>query len=98
VVTNSWAANMPSGNSLVGLKEKLKRMKIEIKHWNKEVFSSTKRIKQQLLAEIEELDKCDDEENLLDAIRVKRVDLLSQLRGMEERQIAMIKQKARKAK
>jgi len=75
------------------LKEKLKRLKKDLKNWNKEVFNSS--TKQELLAEIEELDRYDDEGNLQDDMRVKRVDLLSQLSYLEEKELSMLKQKAR---
>ena len=75
--------------------DKLKRVKIEIKHWNKEVVSNAKSRKQQLLVEIEDLDRQDDEGILSEEMRVKRVDLLSQLRSLEEKDIAMLRQKAR---
>jgi len=80
---------------LEGVKDKLKRVKVEVKHWNKEVVSSTKSRKQQLLTEIEELDQQDDDEILSEDMRIKRVDLLSQLRSLEEKDIAMLKQKVR---
>jgi len=48
-----------------------------------------------LLAEIEELDRQDDDEILSDDMRVKTMDLLSQLRSLEEKDIAILKQKAR---
>jgi len=69
-----------NGNSMEYLKEKLKCMKKEIKLWNKEVFSSSMKRKRELLVEIEEIDSCDDVGALQDDMRVKRVDLFSQLR------------------
>ena len=95
VVRNAWEASTSRGNNLEGLKDKLKRLKVEVKHWNKEVVSSTNNRKQQLLAEIEELDRQDDDEILSEDMRVKRMDLLSQLRSLEEKDIAMLKQNAR---
>jgi len=79
------------------LKEKLKRTKKVLKQWNKEVFSSFIKRKQELLAEIEELDHCDDEGTLQEDKRIKRVEILSQLRGMEEKELDMVRQKARGA-
>jgi len=70
-------------------------VKIEVKHWNKEVVSSARSSKQQLLVEIEDLDRQDDEGILNEEMRVKRMDLLSQPRSLEEKDIAMLKQKAR---
>ena len=48
-----------------------------------------------MLAELEVLDQCDDDDSLQEDARVKRVDLLSQLRNMEEKEVFMLKQKAR---
>lgn len=67
---------------------------MEIKCWNKKVFSSNKSMRQKFIAEIEELDQWDDEGNLQYDKRVKRVDLLSQLRSIEKREVAMPKRKA----
>jgi len=73
------------GNSLEGIKEKLKRMKTEIKLRNKDITTNSKCRKQQVVAQIEELDKCDDEDNLQDDMRVKQLELLSHLRTLEEK-------------
>jgi len=47
-----------------------------------------------LIDEISELDQCDDEGTLQDDKRVKRVEMLSQLRTLNEREVTMTKQKA----
>ena len=95
VVRNAWGTPFSCGNNLVDIKEKLKRLKVKIKHWNMVDTSNTKSLKRQLVAQIEELDKCDDEEMLNDDMRVKRVDVLSQLRSLEDKELAMLKQKSR---
>jgi len=77
------------------LKENCKRLKLEIKRWNKEVYARDKNARQTLIAKIEVLDQCDDNGNLTEEKRIERVELLSQLRIMEEKEAAMIKQKAR---
>jgi len=48
-----------------------------------------------LVVQIEELDKCDDEDSLQEEKRILRVDLLSQLRSLEDKEAAMLKQKVR---
>jgi len=95
VVRKAWEAPTSRGNNMKGVKEKLKRVRIEVKQWNKEAVCNTKSRKQQLLAEIEDLDQHDDDENLSEDMRVKRVEMLSQLRSLEEKEIAILKQKAR---
>jgi len=47
-----------------------------------------------LVAQIEELDKCDDDETLLQDMRVKHVKLLSHLRSLEEKEEDMLKQRS----
>jgi len=83
------------GNSLEDIKDKFKRLKCEIRQWNIEVNSNNKTRKQELVAQIEELDKCDDEDSLQKEKRILRVDLLSQSRSLEDKEAAMLKQKAR---
>jgi len=48
-----------------------------------------------LVAQIEELDKCDDEDTLQEEKRILCVDLLSQLRSLEDKEAALLKQKVR---
>lgn len=95
MVRKAWEAPTAYGSSMEGIKEKLKRLKREIKHWNMEVSNNTKNRNRQLLGEIEDLDQCDDDDNLDDDMRANRVDLLSQLRSLEQKEISMLKQKAR---
>jgi len=52
-------------------------------------------MRQKLIIEIDQLDQQDDEGTLQESERVLRVDLFSQLRSMDERELAMTKQKAR---
>jgi len=95
VVKNAWEPTICTDSSMEHLKEKLKRLKMEIKRWNKDVFSNSKHVRQKLIVEIDQLDKRDDEGTLQESEKVLRVDLLSQLRNMDDREIAMTKQKAR---
>jgi len=68
---------------------------MKIRRWNKDVFSNSKHMRQKLIIEIDQLDQQDDEGTLQESERVLRVDLFSQLRSMDERELAMTKQKAR---
>jgi len=77
------------------VKIKFKSLKRELKLWRAEVFISDKVRRQRILDEIEAIDKCDDEDNLQEDIRLRRIQLLSVLRDMFERKTAMIKQKSR---
>jgi len=77
VVKKAWDNVVVRGNSLEDIKVKFKRLKCEIRQWNIEVNSNNKTRKQELVAQIEELDKCDDEDSLQEEKRILRVDLLS---------------------
>ena len=77
------------------LKEKCKRLKLEIKRWNKKVYARDNNARQTLIVKIAVLDQCDDDGNLTEEKRIERVELLSQLRIMEEKEAAMIKKKVR---
>lgn len=48
---------------------KLKCLKFRLKHWNKTTFGNLSQIKQELLAKIEEIDRKEAEEGLLDQDR-----------------------------
>jgi len=95
VVIKGWSTTVFNGCGMEILKEKCKSLKSEIKCWNKEVYARDKSVRQTLIAKIVELDQCDDDGNLLEDKRIERVELLSQLRIMEEKEVAMIKQKVR---
>jgi len=47
------------------------------------------------VAEIERFDRYDDEGNLQEDLRVRRIELLSKLRNLEEKELAMVRQKAK---
>jgi len=70
-------------------------LKCEIKVWNIVVNSRARMRKKELIAQIEEFDKCDDDDTLQEDERIMRIDLLSQLRSLEEKEEAMLKQKSR---
>jgi len=55
VVKKVWDNTLERGNSLEDIKDKFKRLKCEIRHWNIEVNSNTKTRKQELITQIEEL-------------------------------------------
>ena len=76
VIRKSWANPISSGNRMVDLKVKLKGLKKELNLWKKEVFSTYTRNKE-LVAEIERIDRYDDEGNLQEDLRVRRVELLN---------------------
>jgi len=95
LVKKAWDVSVHSGNSLERVKNKLKGLKKELKQWRDDVFNSEKVKKQQSIEEIEAIDHCDDDGSLQEDLRVRRIQLLSDLRVMSERENAMIKQKSR---
>lgn len=52
MVRKAWEVPTSCGNSLEGIRVKLKKLKIEIKRWNREVVSNMKIRKQRLIEEM----------------------------------------------
>jgi len=57
-----------------------------LKQWKEEVFNNVKVRKQQILNEIATIDQCDDDETLQERMRVRSMQLLSELRIVSERE------------
>ena len=91
VVKEVWDNTPLCGNSLEDIKDKFKRLKCEIKKWNGVVNTSTRMRKKELIAHIEEFDKCDNDDTLQEDERIMRADLLCQLRSLEEKEEALLK-------
>ena len=89
-----WTTSSTYGNCLVNINLKLKSLKTDLKEWNLEIFNKTKVKKQQVDSEIEDIDKKDDESPLDEELIVRRLALLSELKGMEDKEMEMIKQKS----
>jgi len=95
VVKSAWDLDIGCGNPLEKVKLKLKEVKKEVKSWVVEAFNSDKLKEQQLLHEIDALDQYDDEGNLQEFMRIKRIQLLGDLRILSEKENAMLRQKSR---
>jgi len=95
VVKHAWDQDVGNGNNLELVKLKLKGVKKEVKSWYAEVFNCENMKKQQIINEIEVLDKCDNGGNLQEDMRIRRIQLLGDLRCMSERDNAMLRQKSR---
>ena len=95
VVKHSWSQDVGNGNSLELVKLKLKGVKQEVKSWYVEVFNCGNLKKQQVIDEIEALDKGDDERILQEDMRIRRIQLLGDLRSLSEKENAMLRQKSR---
>jgi len=66
-------------------------LKSDPKKWNLEVVNKSKVRKKQVVSEIEDIDKKDDEGPLNEELRVRRLVLLSELKGMKDKEVEMIK-------
>ena len=77
------------------VKIKLKGLKSALKKWRKLGHNNDIKRKKKIVAEIEQLDKKDDEELLREDIRVRRIALLGELKALSEREITMMNQKSR---
>jgi len=59
------------------------------------VYNSAKVRKQQILDEIAAIYQCDDDGTLQDGMRVRRMQLISELGIVSEREITMLRHKSR---
>jgi len=80
---------------LKALKEKLKGLKRELKQLSKVKVCKDIIKKQEVLAEIVELGYRDEDETLEKELRMRRMELLSELGGINERELAIVIQKSR---
>ncbi|XP_068466659.1 uncharacterized protein [Phaseolus vulgaris] len=76
-------------------KEKLKKLKAELKIWNKEVFGDVNLASEELQRRINELDARDDDNGLEESEREERRSLLADLNKTMFKQEAVAFQKAR---
>ena len=83
------------GCGLVMVKEKLKRLKQDLKIWNKEFFGDTNKEKQRLIENISELDKLDDQSGLNEEQKNQRSTLFAELKKVNNRFESMLRQKSR---
>ncbi|XP_027905898.1 uncharacterized protein LOC114165485 [Vigna unguiculata] len=94
-VKQSWESYFGIGNSMTTLKEKLKKLKHDLKAWNKEVFGIIGQKIQSLSSEIGKLDQKDDESNLDEGDRSRRMHLLSELTLLLQKESSLLNQKAK---
>ena len=83
------------GCGLVMVKEKLKRLKQDLKIWNKEVFGDTNKEKQRLIENISELDKLDDQSGLNEGQKNQRSTLFVELKKVNNKFESVLRQKSR---
>ena len=66
-----WANNDVQGRGIYIFKEKLKKLKVDLKVWNKEVFGDVSLAREELQKRINELDAQDDDRGLVESEREK---------------------------
>jgi len=94
-VETKWGTYNVYGDGLSKLKEKFKKLKKDLKLWNRDVFGYVNLQKQNIINKIRELDKLDNESTLEDDQRVERIKLFSELSAMSHVQEAIWKQNSR---
>ena len=90
-----WESYKVNGNAIWTLKEKLKRVKLDLKVWNKEIFGDMYKSKERIISSISKLDKRDEESDLDQMGREERSILFADLKKINFKLEALEKQKAR---
>ena len=94
-VKKQWDTYNVVGCGLVMVKEKLKRLKQDLKIWNKEVFGETNKEKQRLIENISEFDKLDDQSGLNEEQKNQRSTLFAELKKVNNRFKSVLRQKSK---
>ena len=95
MVKEKWQSYVVQGNEITKFKEKLKRLKGDLKVWNRDVYGNLHTRRRVILQEIESLD-CQDFNGVQHgSVRVERVELLSRLPEIDRKINSLISQKAR---
>jgi len=94
-VIDKWNLYFVQGNSITKFRDELKRLKADLKEWNKDVFGHLNTKKKRILKEIEVLNIQDDVSKLEDHRRLKRMHFIGQLRVINKKLEFIFRQKAR---
>ena len=94
-IKKKWESYKVQGNNFQMIMDKLKRLKSDLKGWNKKVFGDTQKLKLELTNRIHELDSLDNVDNLEDNKIMERRELLSQLQVNNMRNESLSQQKSR---
>ena len=95
IITLPHTISLQQGNALTVLKEKMKRLKGDLKVWNKVEFGNIENIKKFILHEIEVLDCQDCNGALMESERLHRIGLVSKLKETNMKLESLLCQKAR---
>ncbi|XP_068487078.1 uncharacterized protein [Phaseolus vulgaris] len=93
MVKEKWISYPVQGNAFFMIKEKLKRLKGNLKVWN--VFGNIETSKKMILQELEGLDRQACNGVVAANERLRRIGLLSRLKGSDKRMESLLCQKAR---
>ena len=91
----SWSSYEVVGGGIYIFKEKLKKLKADLKVWNKEVFGDVNLASKEAQKRIEVLDAPDDGLGLAESEREERKALLAEFSKVKFKQEAIMFQKAR---
>jgi len=94
-VRSKWHSYELQGGSMFIFKEKLKKLKVGLRIWNKEVFGYVKLEGKKMLKKVQELDARDDASDLDEQGREDRRVTLAKYSQFLFKQEAILKQKAR---
>jgi len=95
MVKDKWNSYVIQGNAITVLKEKMKRLKGDLKVWNKVEFGNLENIKKSCLQEIEVLDCQDCNGVMTESERLHRIGLVSKLKETDKKLESLLCQKAR---
>ncbi|XP_068474698.1 uncharacterized protein [Phaseolus vulgaris] len=95
MIKEKWSSYDVQGCEFVKCKEKLKRMKGDLKAWNMDVFGNIHSKKREILQAIENFDNQDCFSNLTESDRAKRCELIGCLRDIDKKLESVMCQKAR---
>ena len=95
MVKNNWNSYSLQGSVFQKIKKKLKRLKGDIKVWNRDVFGNIHSSKKRILQEIKDLDCEDCNGTLMENDRLKRCEMVSRMREIDKKVDSLICQKAR---
>jgi len=96
-VRSSWVSYKVVGRGIFVFKEKLKRLKADLKVLNKEVFGVANQSSKEIQQRLDELDLRDDEDGLDETEREERKSLFAKLSVAKSKQVAILFQKARQS-
>jgi len=78
-VSLSWSSYKVMGGGIFVFKEKLKKLKADLKVWNKEVFRDVNQASKEIQKRLDELDSRDDEVGLVESERDERKSLFAKI-------------------